>query len=192
MCDFSTTKPGRVNAEHPHGSAVPPREDGHSRAAGVRKVLRVRTGVRLGCLPSRVFISGLCLHTNLSPRGGVCCSCTHCYLQGCGPSSEANAAWLSSPAGPVARDLRRPRLHGAGAAGALLLLSIPPALSLAQPQSPFYHASRWHWKMQQLLKGGEGRETWEEQSREEGGMAVSERRNTDPIWTCLGSPHNFS
>lgn len=60
-----------------------------------------------------------------------------------------------------------------GPAGVLLLLSIPPALSLAQPQSSFYHPSRWHWKVQQLLQGGEGRETWEGQSREDGGMVGS-------------------
>lgn len=33
-----------------------------------------------------MFIFGLCLHTSLSPRGGVCFSCTHCYLEGCGLS----------------------------------------------------------------------------------------------------------
>lgn len=38
-----------------------------------------------------------------------------------------------------------PRLPAAvlGPAGALLLLSIPPALSLAQPQSLFHHPSGW-------------------------------------------------
>lgn len=185
-----------MNAEHPHGSAVPPREDGHSRAAGVRKVLRVRTGVRLGCLPSRVFISGLCLHTNLSPRGGVCCSCTHCYLQGCGPSSEANAAWLSLPAGPVARDLRRPRLHGCrqrcwGRRSAPAPLH-PSCPLLSSAPVPFLPRKQVALENAAALKRRGREETWEEQSREEGGMVVSERRNTDPMWTCLGSPHNFS
>lgn len=51
---------------------------------GYLQVLCARTGVQLGCLPSWVFIFWLCLHTSLSPRGGVCFSCTHCYLEGCG------------------------------------------------------------------------------------------------------------
>lgn len=46
--------------------------------------------------------------------------------------------------------------------------------------------------MQQLLQGREERETWEGQSREEGRMVGSYRRSPDPIWTCLGSPQNFS
>lgn len=75
---FSRAKAGLGSAEAQLGCTQ------EAARSGCVQVLRAHTGVGLGCLPSWVFIFGLCLHTSLSPRGGVCFSCTGCYLEGCG------------------------------------------------------------------------------------------------------------
>lgn len=62
-----------------------------------------------------VYLRAVSAHKLISEER-ACCSGTHSYLEGRGPSSEARAAWAWYP--------HRPRHLGAGPTGALLLLSV--------------------------------------------------------------------
>lgn len=91
-----------MSAEHACGSAVPPREDGYSHVADVcRCSVSVQVHGLDVCLPGCLSLGSVCTQTYL--RGEGCVAFAHTVIsKGCGPSFEANAVWVSLPAGPAA------------------------------------------------------------------------------------------